>query len=160
MISGNHDFWFNDFFQKYINIPIYDKSYSLIADGKKMLFTHGDLHPEFDFRYKVFRQLIRYSGIKKLFAWVHPDLSLTITARLTRSSRMKSFMQPKKSAGLKKYAKHIINKEKYDYVCMGHSHQPEIMNLGSGKYINTGDWTRHHTYAEIIDGNVEIIHYK
>jgi len=160
MISGNHDFWFNDFFQKYLPIPIYDESYNLIADGKKILFTHGDLHPEYDVRYKLFRRLIRFGGIKKIFSWFHPDFSLAMAARLTRSSRMKNFMQPKKTVGLKKYAKYIITKEKYDYVCMGHSHQPEIQEIGNGKYINTGDWTRHHTYVEIIDGKVEIRQYK
>jgi len=45
-------------------------------------------------------------------------------------------------------------------VCMGHSHQPEIMEIGTGKYINTGDWTSHHTYVEIRDGKVEIKQYK
>jgi len=45
-------------------------------------------------------------------------------------------------------------------VCMGHSHQPEIQEIENGKYINTGDWTRHHTYVEIIDGMVEIRQYK
>jgi UDP-2,3-diacylglucosamine pyrophosphatase LpxH len=95
-----------------------------------------------------------------MFSLLHPDFSLKIAARLTRSSRMKNFMQPQKTAGLKKYAKYIINKEKYDYVCMGHSHQPEIMEIGTGKYINTGDWTSHHTYVEIRDGKVEIKQYK
>lgn len=39
MISGNHDFWFNDFFTKHLNAVVQDKSHALTADGKKMFFS-------------------------------------------------------------------------------------------------------------------------
>lgn len=162
LISGNHDFWFNDFFRNYLDMKVYDDTFSLKADGKKMLFTHGDLHTVNDLRYKFFRRLIRLKGSKTLFSLLHPDFALRLGAKLSRSSRfrqMSSMLQSKKSAGLEGYAEYMVRKKDYDIVCLGHSHRPSINVLPDGIYANSGDWTRHHSYLEITAGEVALKHY-
>ena len=107
LISGNHDFWFNDFFNRYLSASVYNDSFTLKTDGKKMLFTHGDLHTVNDLRYKFFRRLIRLKASKSLFSLLHPDLALCLGAKLSRTSRFKqlsALLQSKKSAGLGHYA--------------------------------------------------------
>jgi len=64
LISGNHDFWFNSFLRDYLRMEIHDDLYRLEADGKKMLFTHGDLHTVNDVRYKILRKVIRMKGVR------------------------------------------------------------------------------------------------
>ena len=163
LISGNHDFWFNDFFRDYLEIEVYNNSFSLKDDGLRVLFTHGDLHTVNDLRYKFFRRLIRMKLSKKLFSLLHPDLALLIGGKLSRSSRFRqvsSLLQSKKSAGLSRYAEYIIGKKDYDLVCMGHSHHPGITRLKGGIYANSGDWTRHHSYLEIDSGQVSLKYYK
>ncbi|MCB5284258.1 MAG: UDP-2,3-diacylglucosamine diphosphatase [Candidatus Cloacimonetes bacterium] len=163
LISGNHDFWFNDFFRDYLDVKVYNDAYSLKADGIKMLFTHGDLHTVNDFRYKFFRRLIRFRLSKKLFSLLHPDLALRLGAKLSRSSRFRqvsALLQSKKSAGLSHYAEYMVKKKDYDLVCMGHCHRPGISQLKGGTYANSGDWTRHHSYLEIDAGRVNLKYYK
>ena len=163
LISGNHDFWFNDFFRDYLEIEVYNNSFSLKDDGLRVLFTHGDLHTVNDLRYKFFRRLIRMKLSKKLFSLLHPDLALLIGGKLSRSSRFRqvsSLLQSKKSAGLSRYAEYMIGKKDYDLVCMGHSHHPGITRLKGGSYANSGDWTRHHSYLEIDSGQVSLKYYK
>ncbi|MCB5247721.1 MAG: UDP-2,3-diacylglucosamine diphosphatase [Candidatus Cloacimonetes bacterium] len=163
MVSGNHDFWFNDFFRQYLDAKVCNDAYTLTADGIKMLFTHGDLHTVNDLRYKFFRRLIRLRGSKMLFSLLHPDLALWLGAKLSRSSRfrqMSSLLQSKKSAGLGHYAEYMLHKKEYDLVCMGHCHRPGITRLKRGIYANSGDWTRHHSYLEIIGGEVSLKYYK
>ncbi len=163
LISGNHDFWFNDFFSHYLGIEVFNDSFSLRADGKKLLFTHGDLHTVNDLRYKFFRRLIRLRGSKAIFSLLHPDLALRLGARLSRTSRFKqlsSLIQSKKSAGLAHYAGYMIKKNDYDIVCMGHCHRPGIHETEGGIYANSGDWTRHHSYLEIVDGSVSLRYFK
>ncbi len=161
-ISGNHDFWFNNFLGEYLNIAHYDDQYALTADGRKLLFTHGDLHTVNDLRYKLFRHFIRLQGVKWLFSLLHPDLALGLGRKMSRSSRFRQIsqmLQKKKSAGLKQFASKQIEKGKYDIVAMGHSHHPQLKQIGSGWYVNCGDWIHHHTYVEIIDGNIELKQY-
>jgi UDP-2,3-diacylglucosamine hydrolase len=158
-VSGNHDFWFNDFLTEYLNIGLYKDFFSLEADGRRMLFTHGDLHTVNDLRYKLFRRFIRLRGMKWLFAAIHPDLALSLGRKISRSSRLRRIsllLQSKKNAGLEAYAARQIEKGSYDLVAMGHSHDPAVKRIGQGWYANSGDWLRHYSYLEIIDGNIEL----
>jgi UDP-2,3-diacylglucosamine hydrolase len=41
--------------------------------------------------------------------------------------------------------------EGYDFVVMGHNHVPCKRNIGSGVYVNLGDWVRERSYA-VFDG--------
>ncbi len=155
LIGGNHDFWFGDFLGKYLGVEIHPEHYRLEADGKRMLFTHGDLHTVNDLRYKTFRAFIRLPFMKWLFSLLHPDLALGIGSKMSRSSRLREIshtLQTKRSAGLARYAEKQTSRKNYDYVFMGHSHKPAIRELGKGLYINSGDWIRHHTYVEVLDG--------
>ncbi len=163
LISGNHDFWFNDFFRDYLGMEVFNDAFKLRADGKKMLFTHGDLHTVNDLRYRFFRRLIRLKGSKMLFSLLHPDFALRLGAKLSRSSRfrqMTSLLQAKKSAGLSHFAEYKVQKKDYDLVCMGHSHRPELTEMKQGIYANSGDWARHRSYLEITDGIVALKYYK
>lgn len=162
MISGNHDFWFNNFFTKHLNAIVRDKSHVLNVDGKKMYFTHGDYYTFNDMRYRILRRLVRLPFSKGLFSLLHPELALRLGAKLSRSSRFRrvpALLQRKKSEGLEHHASYMIKQKAYDIVCMGHSHKPEIQQLEGGIYANSGDWTKHHSYLEIIDGEISLKFY-
>jgi len=162
-ISGNHDFWFNGFLDKELGFELYSDHYSLNADGKELLFTHGDLYTVNDLRYKLFRRLIRTPLVRLSFDLLHPDLALTIGAAMSRSSRlrrMSDVLKRRKGNGLKTWARAQISKGKADIVIMGHNHEPEIISVGSGVYANAGDWLRNHSYLEILDGKIYLNHYK
>ncbi|MBW6514792.1 MAG: UDP-2,3-diacylglucosamine diphosphatase [Candidatus Syntrophosphaera sp.] len=162
LVSGNHDFWFGDFLSRYLGMEIHDDKFSLEADGKKMLFTHGDLHTVNDFRYKFFRRLVRFPATRKLFSLLHPDLALALGGKMSRSSRLREvshILQSKKSSGLLRYAQSQIRRNKFDLVFMGHSHKPAIRELEGGTYVNSGDWIQNHSYVEIINGILHLEHY-
>lgn len=153
-ISGNHDFWFGDFFPKTMQIKLFPDRYTFEADGKKMLFTHGDLYTVNDMRYKIFRSLIRMRVIKSIFSILHPDLALKLGLQLSRSSRKRKIskeLRAQKTKGLERFAATQINNT-YDIVVMGHSHDPVLIPMGKGTYANCGDWIKHRSYIKIIDG--------
>jgi len=153
-ISGNHDFWFGCFLSQYLGIELYSDSYELKADGKRLYLTHGDLYTVNDMRYKLFRYLIRLPQMRALFSLLHPNLALRLGALLSRSSRKRkdpTNLRARKVAGLKRHATAMI-KNGYDIVIMGHSHEPELCQMGSGFYANCGDWIRHQSYLQITDG--------
>jgi UDP-2,3-diacylglucosamine hydrolase len=49
---------------------------------------------------------------------------------------------------LVQYAKQKLENKHYDYFLFGHRHLPMEISVGeNSKYINTGDWITHFTYA-------------
>lgn len=158
-ISGNHDFWFNDFFPTQLQVELYQDAFVLETDRKKIYFTHGDLHTTNDTKYKILRSVIRLPFTKKLFSIIHPNLALSLGKALSRSSRFRRIshqLQEKKKEGLEKYAAELL--KDYDYVVMGHTHEPCLMPMGKGVYANSGDWLVNHSYVTIISGKLEL-HY-
>jgi UDP-2,3-diacylglucosamine hydrolase len=156
-ISGNHDFWFNDFFPEQLQVELYQDAFVLETDRRKIYFTHGDLHTTNDSRYKFLRRVIRLPFTKKLFHIIHPDLSLAIGRAMSRSSRERKIpptLQQQKKEGLESYAASLLND--YDFVVMGHTHEPCVIPMGKGTYANCGDWLVNHSYVTILDGKLEL----
>lgn len=160
-IAGNHDFWFNGFLEKEIGMSIFSDSFEAIIQDKKVLINHGDLYTTNDFRYKLFRLLIRNNFIKNVFKNIHPDWSLKLGVLLSRTSRSRK-NKPKinrlKGNGLERYAKSQLGN--FDIVIMGHSHKPKIVEFENGIYANSGDWVVHNSYIELIDGEAKLCYYK
>jgi len=159
-ISGNHDFWFKDFLTRYIGIEIHKDHFSIYADSKKVFFTHGDIYTTNDFRYKFYRFLIRKKFFMWLFGTLHPDFALDLGLKLSRSSRKKVIpdrLSKQREIGLERFAEK--NKQNYDIVVMGHSHNPKILNFENLIYLNSGDWINHYSYVEINNGNPKLKYY-
>lgn len=160
-ISGNHDFWFNDFFPSYLQVELYQDAFVLETDKKKIYFTHGDIHTTNDFRYQLFRRVIRLPFAKKLFSFFHPDFALNMGKAMSRSSRMRRVaqrLQLQKKEGLENFARSLL--KDYDYVIMGHTHEPCVIPMEKGVYANSGDWLENHSYIKIINGKLELCTFK
>ena len=133
----------------------------LETDKKKIYFTHGDLHTKNDFRYQFFRKLIRLPFAKRLFSFIHPDFALTIGRALSRSSRQRQIKEKirlKKKEGMENFARSLL--KDYDYVIMGHTHEPCTIPMGKGIYANSGDWLFNHSYIKIINGKLELCRFE
>ena len=161
-LSGNHDFWFDSFLSDELGVELYPDNFTLQADGKTIIFSHGDLYTVNDLRYHLLRRFLRLPITRTLVNLIHPDWALVLGAKLSRSSRVRQaskMLQKKRSMGLKTWAKRKIMQGKADIVVMGHSHEAEILPIGDGFYANAGEWIKTPSYLEITDGNIELRHY-
>jgi UDP-2,3-diacylglucosamine hydrolase len=43
-----------------------------------------------------------------------------------------------------------------DVVVMGHRHEPRLIQLDRGTYVNLGDWINHATYGRFADGSMSL----
>lgn len=160
MLAGNHDFWFNGFLES-LGIEIYSDYYIMFDNQKQIYITHGDKHTSNDIRYFIFRTLLRNPVTKFFFNLIHPELSLNVGKKLSRSSRDRQdspALTKKKNQGLVKFAQKKIS-EGYQIVIMGHVHNPQKLEFTEGCYLNSGDWIVHNSYLEIIKGNAELKFY-
>ena len=163
MTPGNHDFWFSGFLQDQINIEVKRDKFIETIEGKKFFIDHGDRYTKNDFRYHLFRSVIRNKLIQKFFSLIHPDFALDCGIRLSRSSRNRRIPPHKREImvnSLQQAAQKLLKTHDYDFVVFSHSHVPVIFSSEHGTYANTGDWVSHASYLEFTKGILTLKEYK
>jgi len=154
---GNHDLWMSDYFKTELGITVYHNPQEFEFDGKTFLIGHGDGLGPGDKGYKRMKKLFTHPFSKWLYRWLHPDIGVKLGQYMSTQNKLISGQEDIKFLGeenewLAQYAKRKQENKHYDYFLFGHRHLPmEIQIDKESKYINTGDWITHFTYA-VFDG--------
>ena len=155
--AGNHDMWLVDYFQKELNLTVYNKPKVFTINDKKFFVGHGDGLGPGDKSFKIMKKIFKTPFFNWCFRCVHPDLGIKIWKYLSNKNRLKSSLEDLRFNGnenewLTKYCKEKLKNKHYDYFVFGHRHIPlEIKLSPNSTYINLGDWITHFSYA-VFDG--------
>ncbi|MEE9288846.1 MAG: UDP-2,3-diacylglucosamine diphosphatase [Bacteroidota bacterium] len=150
-IAGNHDFWMRGYLGEEVGIQVFHDPIAETIEGKKFYLHHGDGLSKRDFGYRMLKKVLRNPVNIWLYSWIHPDIGVRLAQFSSRKSRHHtSGKDYGKQDGLLTFAESRMN-EGYDYIVMGHRHEPVLMPIGSGWYVNLGDWIDHCTYG-MFDG--------
>jgi len=155
---GNHDLWMIDYFETELGIPVYHHPKEFVFDEKTFLIGHGDGLGPGDKGYKRMKKVFAHPLSKWFYRWLHPDIGVKLAQYLSTKNKLISGQEDIKFLGeenewLAQYAKRKLEQKHYDYFLFGHRHLPMEIQVGkNSKYINTGDWISHFTYA-VFDGN-------
>ncbi len=155
---GNHDLWMSDYFETELNIPVYHQPKEFTFDQKTFLIGHGDGLGPGDKGYKRMKKVFAHPFSKWLYRWLHPDIGVKLAQYLSTKNKLISGQEDviflgEEKEWLAQYAKRKLEEKHYDYFLFGHRHLPMEIEVGeNSKYINTGDWISHFTYA-VFDGN-------
>jgi len=155
--AGNHDMWLVDYFQKELNLAVYNKPKVFTINDKKFFVGHGDGLGPGDKSFKIMKKIFKNPFFNWCFRCVHPDLGIKIGKYLSNKNRLKSSLEDLRFNGnenewLTKYCKEKLKNKHYDYFVFGHRHIPlEIKLSPNSTYINLGDWITHFSYA-VFDG--------
>ena len=150
---GNHDLWMNDYFETELNIQVYHEPKEFIFNNKTFLIGHGDGLGPGDKGYKRMKKVFTNSFSKWLYRWLHPDIGVRLAQYFSVKNKLISGDEDVTFLGedqewLVQYAKKKLQEKHYDYFLFGHRHLPMEIKIGeASKYINTGDWITHFTYA-------------
>jgi len=146
-LPGNHDFWLGEFFQKQLGIHTYDDDWSGVLGNKKFYLFHGDGVAKKDGGYRMLRRFLRSPVNIKLFRLIHPDWGIPFARFVSGSSRLyTNQIKLNDHSDYIDFAQKKFN-EGFDYVLMGHRHNPFVHAEGDKKYINLGDWLVNDSYA-------------
>ena len=121
--------------------------------NKTFLIGHGDGLGPGDKGYKRMKKVFTNPFSKWLYRWLHPDIGMRLGNYLSVKNKLISGDEDITFLGedqewLVQYAKKKLQEKHYDYFLFGHRHLPMEIKVGSNsKYINTGDWISHFTYA-------------
>ncbi|MDR9455819.1 MAG: UDP-2,3-diacylglucosamine diphosphatase [Salegentibacter sp.] len=155
---GNHDLWMKDYFEEELNIPVYHKPKEFEFNNKTFLIGHGDGLGPGDHGYKRMKKVFTNPFSKWLYRWLHPDLGIPLAQYFSVKNKAISGVEDQEFLGeegewLIQYCRRKLEEKHYDFFLFGHRHLPLDIQLNeNSRYINTGDWISHYTYAEF-DGN-------
>lgn len=151
-IAGNHDFYLGQFFSESVGLRVYQDGFSEEIGGKKFLVVHGDGLAVRDAGYRMLKKILRNGFVQSGIRWIHPDIGFSMARAFSKKSREYTTSKDFGEAdGMRIFAENKLN-DGYDFVVMGHNHVPRFEHLGSGIYVNLGDWLVNFTYG-IYDGN-------
>ncbi len=158
-IAGNHDFWMRDYMSEEIGVEVFREPLSEIIDGKKFYLHHGDGLSERDLGYRMLRKILRNPVNIWLYSLIHPDIGVRLAKFSSRKSRHHTSEKDYgERDGMLTFAESRM-RDGYDYVIMGHRHEPVLKPIGSGWYVNLGDWMGHYTYGVFDGERFELKHW-
>ena len=164
LFVGNHDLWMKDYLAYEIGVTIHHENIIIEEGNKKLFIGHGDGLGNGDYFYKLLRKIFTSKICQWTFARLHPNLALTIAHNWSRSSRKSgeeaNFISNEKEI-LFGYCQEQQKLNPVDYYVFGHRHLPlELQIDKQAKYINTGDWLQHYTYAVLSNEKLELTNYR
>ncbi len=160
-LAGNHDFSLGTFFDEKINVETHHDEYSFELAGKKFFLWHGDGLGKTDGGYRFLKKVMRSRLNQKLFRLLHPDFGIPFARFISGSSRLytNQLNHLRDEGDYFEFAEKQFSNG-FDYVMMGHRHNPLVHQVGEKKYINLGDWINHFSYAFFDGKTLELKRYK
>lgn len=159
-LAGNHDCWMSDFFSEELGIVTHPDPFDITIDGKRIFLHHGDGLAHNDLGYRLIKPVLRNPVNIWLYRWLHPDIGVRLARGSSRTSReYTSNKHYGEEEGMIEEARRLIGAG-YDIVVMGHRHKPNLLQVDGGTYVNLGDWIRHNTYAELRNGEIQLLTWK
>ncbi len=151
-ISGNHDFWMDDFFAEHIGVQLHKDALDLTYDRLRLHMIHGDGLAKADRGYRLLKRILRNPVNIWLYRRLPPDWAIPLAKKVSGSSR--EYTSRRDHTFAPDYEAYARSKllEGYDGVVIGHLHIPIYEKYDSGIYINTGDFIHHFSYARLADG--------
>jgi len=156
-VSGNHDFWMGDFFEKQVGITVHQDSLDMEYENLRIHLIHGDGLAPGDSGYRLLKKILRNRVNIWLYQKRPPDWAIPLAKFVSGSSRKHTSKREDSFAGdYETYAKQKLADNGYDVVAIGHVHQPVIIKYDDGTYVNSGDFIDHFSYVKISSGEIEL----
>jgi len=166
LFTGNHDMWMFGYLEEEIGVKLFKSPIQVDINGRHFFLGHGDGLGPGDHGYKFIKRIFANKINQWLFAVIHPNLGIKLmqlSSQKSRDSEMESpeFLGPEKE-WLIQFCESKIKETEIDYFIFGHRHLPIDFTLSNEKsrYINTGDWIKHFTYARFDGENLELLSFK
>jgi UDP-2,3-diacylglucosamine hydrolase len=152
--EGNHDFFLHSFFSQQLGIDV--EVYNTEGNeerlgGKRTFIAHGDLSNSRQWKYRIFRSILKNQWTYSVIQLAGPHLSRRIAKKLSDMSFQKYHTDTDSGPppAFKDFAQRKFL-EGYEIVILGHSHFPEeVEEWTHGRrslYFNAGDWMIHRSF--------------
>jgi UDP-2,3-diacylglucosamine hydrolase len=165
VFTGNHDMWMYGYLEEELGVKIYKHPLSIQLDKHRFHIGHGDGLGPGDHGYKIIKKIFSSSFNQWLFARLHPNTGIKLMKWFSKKSRESEEevleFKGAENEWLISYSEQMLQEEHYDFFIFGHRHLPIDYTLSNKKsrYINTGDWIHHYSYAKYSNGELELLKF-
>lgn len=156
MVGGNHDAWGGRFLREEVGMTFTAGMLRMRLGGRETLVAHGDGVGVGDIKYRMLKALIRSRFAIGGFRFLHPEIGLAITDRVS-STEMKKDEDPAMKGRARYIAawarQTLLAEPALQLLVCGHSHMPVLEEVAPDRfYLNSGDWVRNRSYATVAPG--------
>ncbi len=156
-LGGNHDHWVGRFFSEDLGVVVHDREILIQAQGRRVVFAHGDLVMPRDYGYKVLKGIIRNRAVVGAARWIHPDLMDAIARGVAHGSRQYfGAPQEKRARAVLEYGWDHFYARGNDAFVMGHVHYPLHETRDGREFMILGDWIEHFTCGRLSNGRLRL----
>mgnify|MGYP001484654873 FL=1 len=140
-MHGNRDFLVGEAFAKETGITLLPDPYTLEINNQKVILSHGDFLCTDDKDYIDFRNQVRNQDWQNNFLEKPLDERKQIAATLRADSKEATSKKSNEITDVNNQSvKNFIHEHQPDLFIHGHTHRPNIHDVGSSKRIVLGDW--------------------
>ena len=156
-ITGNHDMWCYDYFERECGVKIFRKPQIVEIEGKIYHLAHGDnLNIKGKPMLRAMNRFFRSSVARFLFSWlVHPDIALRFGrwwSGKSRKSHNGFVATPDSLKFLIDYAReHHTTNKRVSYYLFGHMHYPHRATEEDFDVLFLSDWSGTEATYGVID---------
>lgn len=155
-LVGNHDFAMGSFLTDSLGIHVHPRFLEIEIQGKKLYLTHGDGIIKSDWAYRLLSRVLRNPVNQWLYRLIHPNLGIPLAVMVSGSSRYLNHQpNPKKLQEYIECSRVFLDRGN-DIVVLAHTHYPQLEQLGSKCYCNTGNWSNDFSYAKLSQGEMSL----
>lgn len=157
-ITGNHDMWCYDYFERECGIKIFRKPQRVDILGSSYHLAHGDnLNIKDKPMLRAMNGFFRSSVARFLFSWlIHPDLAMKFGrwwSGKSRKSHRGDDITPESLNFLVEYARsHKAENPNIKGYIFGHMHYPYIYDNEGLRVLFLSDWSGKEATYGLIDG--------
>jgi len=158
--AGNHDFILGNYLEEGLGLQIHPHAASLNLMGKTFFCIHGDGLSPSDWKYRIFRRIIRSRFSIFILRWfIHPNFGHWIARRVSTVSRNlteetegqlldlihqnREFARAQLAAGA-------------DFFVTGHIHLPHLEELDGKGFLTIGDFVEHFSFGHYDGVNLSL----
>ena len=153
-ITGNHDFWMEDFFEHDLGIRVHHQPLNMEYEGKHFYVAHGDGLAKSDVGYRVLKKILRHRFNIHLYRILHPDVGFRLALFCSHLSRNHREIK-NRDEEYTQYARARFT-EGFDGVVLAHTHRPHEVHENGRTYVNIGDWMHHYSYGRLEKGQLSL----
>ena len=157
--NGNHDIWLFGYLERELGLIVHRVATELELLGRRFFIAHGDEYETENRRYQFLRKLFHSRLAQKLYAGIHPDLTVRFAHAWSNHSRRKGTERypilPYKGEDeeyLTLFAKEDAarrGQEAPAFYVFGHRHLLlDLMISRLSRVVILGDWIHFFSYGE------------
>jgi UDP-2,3-diacylglucosamine hydrolase len=159
LMHGNRDFLMHQAFAKQCSATLIPDPHVITLQDRQYLLTHGDLLCSQDWKYQLFRRLIR----SKLFAWLCRMTRLETRRRVAKklrglSTRQQKRIDPRFLDVSPNSVNQLFDRYHVNDMIHGHTHQPKFHRHGKRLRIVLNAWYTQGGYLRIDDDTTVSFH--